>query len=139
MKNRIAALSLAMLLLLTGCASAAESAPDEVGSPQQASSTPEESPEPLAAESAAPAATDADAAFLAYVRDTLLPETQIPNATDEQLIEAGHEACAQLESGTPLESVRVVEGETAHPSTGAFYDSSAIMGGAILNYCPEFA
>lgn len=127
-----------IVLGLTGCAGTPESTGDERATPA-ASTTPTDSPEPLAAEGGTLGTTDADTKFLAYVRGALLPETQIPNATDEQLIEAGHEACGQLESGVALEDVRVVDGETAHPSTGAYYDSSAIMGGAILSYCPEFA
>ncbi|MEW2011413.1 DUF732 domain-containing protein [Microbacterium sp. NPDC078814] len=76
--------------------------------------------------------------FLAYVRDNLLPETQIPNATDEQLIAAGHEACEQLESGVAAEDVRVVDGEKPHETTGYFYDSIAIRSGAVRSFCPEF-
>ena len=127
-------------LVLTGCAGVAPAPGDERTAPVVTEPAPPvESAAPLRAETAAPEVSDADTAFLAYVRRTVLPETQIPNATDQQLIDAGHEACHQLASGVALEDVRVVDGETAHPSTGAFYDTSAIMGGAILNYCPEFA
>lgn len=133
-----AALAVVFALTLTGCAGTPESAGDERPAPSASESTaPSATPEPLEAEMPANA-DDPDAKFLAYVRDTLLPDTQIPNATDAQLIEAGHEACRQLESGTPHEEVRVVDGETPHPSTGYHYDTSAIMGGAVLSYCPQF-
>ena len=135
---KILALAAVLLLTLIGCAGSVEDAPSE---PQGSSqSTPTESTAPLVAETpVAPTVDAADAAFLEYVRENVLPETQIPNATDEQLIAAGHDACEQLESGVALENVRVVDGETPHPSTSAYYDTSAIMGGAILSYCPEFS
>lgn len=139
---KVTAVVLAALvaLALAGCAGPSETAGDERTAPATTESpAPAATAIPLSAEEPPTQADSADAAFLTYVRGALLPETQIPNATDAQLIDAGHEACRQLEAGTPLENVRVVEGETAHPSTGAFYDSSAIMGGAILSYCPEFA
>ena len=135
---KILALMAVLLLALTGCAGTPDTAPSQ---PQDSSqSTPAESTAPLVAEApVAPTVDAADAAFLEYVRENVLPETQIPNATDAQLIAAGHDACAQLESGVALENVRVVDGETPHPSTSAYYDTSAIMGGAILSYCPEFS
>lgn len=140
MKKVTATLAVLLALTLTGCATGSENAADERTAPSASeSAAPEETSAPLTAEEPADEADSPDAKFLEYVRGALLPETQIGNATDEQLIEAGHEACEQLAAGTALEDVRVVEGETAHPSTGAYYDTSAIMGGAILNYCPEFA
>lgn len=140
MKKVTAALAVLLALTLTGCASATGNAAEERTAPVATETvTPEETPAPLVAEEPAPEASGPDAKFLEYVRGAILPETQIGNATDQQLIDAGHEACRQLEAGTALEDVRVVEGETAHPSTGAYYDTSAIMSGAILNYCPQFA
>jgi hypothetical protein len=139
-KVTAAVLAALVVVALTGCAGSAPGAGDERAAPAATeSATPVESAVPLSAEAAAPEISDADTVFLAYVRKTLLPDTQIPNATDQQLIDAGHEACRQLETGVALEDVRVVEGETAHPSTGAFYDTSAILSGAILSYCPTFA
>jgi hypothetical protein len=139
-KKPVAALAVLLALTLTGCASATGNAAEEVTAPVVTeTAAPEETPAPLVAEEPANEASGPDAKFLEYVRGAILPETQIGNATDQQLIDAGHEACRQLEAGTALEDVRVVEGEIAHPSTGAYYDTSAIMGGAILNYCPQFA
>lgn len=135
-----AALAVLLALTLTGCAGGSDNAADERTAPAVSeSAAPDETAAPLTAEEPADEADTPDSKFLEYVRGALLTETQIGNATDEQLIEAGHEACEQLAAGTALEDVRVVEGETAHPSTGAFYDTSAILSGAILNYCPEFA
>lgn len=132
MKIRIALLSAALLLALTGCAHSPANAGDERTAPVAT-----ESSAPLTAETTEPEISDADVQFLTYVRENLLPETQVANAADQQLIEAGHEACRQLESGVALEDVRVVEGETAHPTTGAFYDSIAIRSGAEIAYCPN--
>lgn len=130
MPKRIAAALALLALTLTGC----------TGTPDSAPSEPEavvvESPAPLVAEES-PAVHSTDAAFLAYVRENLLPETQIPNATDEQLIAAGHDACDQLAAGTASEDVRVVDGEQAHEVTGFYYDSIAIRNGASRTFCPD--
>lgn len=140
MTHRAAAVAaLVLVFALAGCSGANETAPTSSGPAPSLSATPSETPETLTAEKPnAEAPADADAKFLAHVRDNVLPETQIPNATDEQLIAAGHDACDQLAAGTAYENVRVVENETPHPSTGGYYDTSAIMGGAVLYYCPEF-
>lgn len=129
-----------LLLGLAGCAAPDGSPAAETTAPETSEpAAPTTSPDPLAAETpdASSTGADSDEGFLDYVRDNLLPETQIPNATDEQLIAAGHEACKQLESGVALEDVRVVEGEAAHETTGYFYDSIAIRDGAIRSYCPD--
>lgn len=100
----------------------------------------EETPAPLVADTEAPEGNEADAIYLEWVHgqiETLGETSQITDASDEQLIAAGHEACGQLDAGTAYEDVRVVDGETAHPVNGAYYSSSAIMNGAILAYCEE--
>lgn len=140
MKTRIAAIA-ALGLLLTGCAGGTDTDAKsrEITQATQAAPDATESAAPLVAETpSAPTMDDTDATFLEYVRDKLLPETQIPNATDEQLIAAGHDACEQLENGTKLEDVRVVDGEKPH-ANGAYYDTSAIMNAALVTYCPGAA
>lgn len=117
------------VLMLTGCANTA---------PTDADETPAETPAPLVAETPATAiADDADAAFLTYVREHLPTNTQIPDATDEQLIAAGQNACDQMRAGTAPGDVRVVDGEQPNDS-GYYLDSSAIMNGAVTALCPEF-
>ena len=92
-------------------------------------------------ETPAPEATDvaeADAAFLAYVEQETpdFTETVLPSMTDEELIAAGHEGCELMRVGTPLEEIRLVEGE--QPTDAGYYlDTSAIFNGALYNYCPE--
>lgn len=126
-----------LLIALTGCSGGTDSAGEQRTAPTTSESeTPEESAAPLTAETADPETTDADEVFLAYVRDVLVPQSQITDATDQQLIDAGHEACAQLEAGVAYEDVRVVEGE--QPLNDTYYDSSAVMNGAITAYCSEY-
>lgn len=133
---------IAAALMLTGCgaqtdAPTNDAAPVESSAPVETNAPePDVTPEPLIAETAAPKDDDADTIFLAYVRAELPPKTSIPNATDEQLIDAGHDACAQIAAGTPYEDVRVVQGEIPAPS-GSYLDTSAIMNGAVTAYCPE--
>lgn len=136
MQKRTAALTVLLALTLSGCAGGPESAPSE---PVEVAESAAETVAPLVAEEPDQLTSEdaSDEQFLAYVRDNLLPETQVPNATDEQLIAAGRDACEQLESGVAYEDVRVVEGEQPH-SNGNYYDSSAIMNGAVSYYCTEY-
>lgn len=137
-RTTIAAIAAVALLTLTGCAESAGNATAE-GSTVEASSpvSPIETPEPLVAESpGAPAPDEADAQFLELVRGELLPGSGIRNATDQQLIAAGHEGCDQVKAGVPLEDIRLVEGEEA-TSTGYYMDTSALFLGAQQVYCPD--
>jgi hypothetical protein len=131
MPKRIAALAAVLVLTLSGCAGAAEDAGDVSPAPSAS-----ESAAPLTAETPDDPADD-DEAFLAYVRENLAPATQIPDATDAQLIAAGEQACEQLESGVAHGDVRVVDGEVPN-GADIYADSSAIMNGAVLTYCPAF-
>lgn len=131
-RTSIAALTAVLLLTLTGCAETAGNASEERVAPAAVEST-----EPLAAaEPTAEPTEDADAAFLQYVVAELPPATSIADASDEQLIAAGHEACEQANAGVAWEEIRLVEGEQPTPN-GDYLDSSAILNGALYNYCPE--
>lgn len=89
---------------------------------------------PLPTAEAPAAQPTGTAPYLDYVRSHLQSDTGIRNATDEQLIAAGHEACRQLDAGVHLQDVRVVQGEK--PSRSGYYmDSSAIMNGAVSFIC----
>lgn len=139
-KTAVAVVAALLAVTLSGCGDdSATSSEESAGVQSRSQSVETETPEPLASEVEAESETpsEADAKFLAYVRDNLLPQTQIPDASDEELISAGHEACEQLDAGTAFEDVRVVDGEQAHEN-GAFYDTSAIMNGAIVAYCPKY-
>lgn len=135
----VAALAAVLTLALAGCAAGADATGSATGnadtavqqSPEQA---PVESSAPLVAE--APGLDGDDQRFLDYVRSELLPETQIGDASDTSLVEAGHQACEQVLSGVAPEDVRVVEGET--PAISGYYmDSLTIRNGAQVIYCPE--
>lgn len=92
--------------------------------------------EPLTAET--PTAGEPDTvAFIAMVRSRLATfNTQIPNATDEQLLAAGLAGCERILSGEGVEGMSVITDEA--PGTGGyFYDSNAIIAGAMIHLCPE--
>lgn len=126
-----------LLIALAGCAGEADSAGEESAAPVvSASATPEESAAPLVAETADPDSTDADRIFLEYVDAALQPDTQIADAADASLIDAGHQACEQILAGVPIEDVRVIEGETPNAS-GYYADSSNVRNAAQVAYCPE--
>lgn len=126
--------AVAGVLLLAGCsAPTGEIVTTTIPSAEHPSSEAEASA-PLVAE--APAAPEADdAAYLEYVRENLLPETQIPNATDEQLLAAGNDACTRIAGGEDAAGMVVVEGEQPWEN-GYYYDSIAIIGGATQFICP---
>lgn len=126
-----------LLIALTGCAGGVESAGDESTAPVVSeSATPEETAAPLTAETIDPGTSDADQIFLEYVDASLQPDTQIADAADSSLIDAGHNACEQIHSGVPIEDVRVIDGETPNAS-GYYADSSSIRNAAQVAYCPE--
>lgn len=130
-----AALALLAALTLTGCAGATSS-PSDDGSMMSRSTS--ETEAPLTAEPTSEPETGSDQAYLVQLRQALEGSggNSIPDATDEQLIEAGQDACEQMAAGTALEEVRVVEDE---PETGVgFKDSLRIAAVAAQHFCTEF-
>lgn len=112
---------------------ASDTAPETVAASEPAAS---ETAPPLVAETAGPVTADeADAKYLEFVRGDLPINTSIPNATDEQLIAGGHEACEQLLAGVDSESIRLIEGE--EPVNGYYMDSASMITGGRYFYCPE--
>ncbi|MFK4789855.1 DUF732 domain-containing protein [Microbacterium sp. ZW T5_56] len=133
----------ALVLALTACsggtepeanAGTADATPITIAEPTTEASTATETVPPLVAET--PSAATADADYLAFVRGDLVPNTGIRNATDEQLIAAGHDACDQIWAGAAAGDLRLVEGEEPQPS-GYFADSGSIVTGALNFYCRE--
>lgn len=124
----IAATAAVLLLALTGCTGTPASTSS--GLPVMSDSAtqwPTASPEPLVAETQQPAAASGDEQFLKDVRKALTNgrQTQIPNASDEQLIKAGRDACAASASGTPDGQISVVQGESA--GDGSLRDTDIIL------------
>ena len=142
MKRASIAVAVLVALTLTGCAGTgggtSDGSTERVNTASEEATTAPETSEPLVAETpgATDAGSDADEGFLKYVHDELPPNTTIGDASDEQLIAAGHEACEQVESGVAWEDIRLVEGEEPTP-TGYYMDTSAILNGALYNYCPD--
>lgn len=137
MKRGLVAAGAAALLLLTGCTSTVTSETVEVtpgasGTYSDGDTTVEV--QPLTAES--PAATDGEAAFLDAVRANLRPNNVIPNATDEQLLTAGQEACERRAAGEASDTISVIDGE--EPNVGGYYvDSGVIITAARATICPD--
>lgn len=134
---RIAVTAL-ILVSLTGCTSTDDGAGTEpVGFANvQQDATP--MPEPLVAETPGAESTVDEADFLAEARSRFTTATQIPDATDEQLIEAGWAACAYLEAGNNPDDLTVIEGETRNlGEDGYFMDSAAIATAAVMHLCTD--
>lgn len=126
----IAATAALLLLALTGCTGSPASTSSRMPVMSDgATQFPTNTPKPLVAETQAPAAASGDAQYLKDVRKALTNgrQTQIPNASDEQLIKAGHDACAAVAAGTPEAKVTVIEGETFDDNWGGYMDSSIIL------------
>lgn len=142
-KVTAAAAALVLVLALAGCGDDGGDASDrnnaaDAGADRSTSApdTPSASPEPLVAES--PDTSDPEELFLAEARARLFglgSATTIPNATDEQLLVAGHEACAALIAETPFTDVSVISGEER--VQGSYLDSAAIASAGLLYLCPE--
>lgn len=108
-------------------------APDETPGP-----APTESTEPLVAEDETETliSDDVEAAYLLDIRARLARiESQIPNATDEQLIAVGYTACELIAAGESGEDTSLIEGET-RSIHGYFADSGAILTAAAMSLCP---
>ncbi|CAN7267826.1 DUF732 domain-containing protein [Microbacterium foliorum] len=122
MKRVSIAAAVLVALTLTGCA----------GTPDKAA---DESAAPLVAESPAEVEGGDEATYLEDVRAALPSTTVIPDATDEQLLEAGWEACERREAGEPGDDISVIEGEERN-DYGIYLDSQAIVGAARQTLCP---
>lgn len=88
--------------------------------------------EPLTA--ATPAAADGEAVFLDTVRAKLRPDNVIPDATDEQLLEAGREACEKIATTENTNTISVIEGEQPN-GLGSYRDSNVIVSAARASLC----
>ncbi|WP_091232657.1 DUF732 domain-containing protein [Microbacterium sp. 3J1] len=128
----VAGLALLGALTLAGCSGATDTTSDGQQSTETAA--------PLTAETAEPepeGAVSPDAQYLTDVRTALTNgrETTIPNATDEQLVQAGQDACEQLAAGTPEADVRVVDGEQLDEQMGDYRESMIIVAIASKHLC----
>lgn len=133
MNKPIAALALLLALTLTGCASATGNAAEERTAPAVV-----ETVEPLVAESptAEPEAASPEPEFITLVRDSLPANTLIPDATDEQLIAAGTEACERLRAGETSDTITLIDGEQKN-GADIYADSGAIITSARLTLCTD--
>lgn len=128
----LATLVIVATLALAGCSAPAD---DDASTAPAASST----PQTLVAEqtTAATQPESTDSLYLADVRKALTNgrETTIPDATDEQLVAAAHDACEQAAGGATEATVQVIEGEPFDADWGAYRDSATILIQAQKYYC----
>lgn len=142
MKRTAALLAIGVALFLTGCTATPASAPSSgTGDATAArSSTSGPSAAPLVAETPSAPGGEGTAGFLDKVRDRLAKlDSQIPNASDEQLISAGQEACDRLRAGESTDLMSVIDGEQRSGANhdGYYYDSNAIIMAAQLKLCRD--
>lgn len=135
------AMAAVIVLGLTGCSGAVEEPTAEPRGLVQSvpSETPDDSetPEPLVAETLSADATPEEL-FVVEARERLAglgTASTIPNATDEQLITGGHQACEELTAGTPFNDVTVIDGEER--SQGSYLDSAVIATAGLLHFCQD--
>ena len=134
-RTALAAATAAVLLLLTGCTATEQPGPD-ASEAVASSAAPAASEAPLVAETPTATADGGEAAFLAEVRANLRPDNVIPNATDEQLLKAGREACDRRAAGEPSQTMSVIDGEQANVA-GNYLDSGVIITAARRNLCVD--
>lgn len=133
MKRTAAAAAIATaLLLLAGCSAGTQEnvtlISEPVGSPAPSSAA------PLTAQTPEATAQGGEAAFLEEVRADLRPDNVIPDATDEQLLAAGEEACERLAAGETGDTISVIDGE--QKDAGGYYrDSGQIVTAAAMTIC----
>ncbi|MCW2165410.1 hypothetical protein B0I12_002565 [Microbacterium hydrothermale] len=134
-RTALAVAAATALLLLAGCTSSTTTetvtvTPGAAGTYSDGDTTVEV--QPLTAET--PAVADDEAVFLDTVRAKLRPDNVIPSATDEQLLAAGEEACAEIAAGTPTDQLSVIDGEPTN-ALGTFSDSAVIVTAAATTIC----
>ena len=136
-KVTAAVAALLLAFTLTGCGD--DTTPAESNEARGFADTApaDETATPTPAETlSAPPSDEVEVAYVAYVRGKLLANTQIPDATDEQLIDAGRRACDILDSGTNPDDLTVIDGEErAGGEGGYFQDSATIATGARMYLC----
>ncbi|WP_295104755.1 DUF732 domain-containing protein, partial [uncultured Microbacterium sp.] len=100
-----------------------------------------ESAAPLAAQEASEGTsevtTDGEEGFLAAFRE--IQQTYpsvIPDATDEQLLAAGYEACERLAAGEVSTDISLIDGEEKNAQSEMYLDSVSIIGAAVPHLCP---
>lgn len=133
MKKVTGALAVLLALTLTGCAGGAEEESGERPAPVAS-----ESAAPLVAETptAEPSLPSVESEFVALVRESLPANTLIPNATDDQLIAAGNEACERLRAGETSDTITLIDGEQKN-GADIYADSGAIITSARLTLCTD--
>ncbi|AZH78337.1 MULTISPECIES: DUF732 domain-containing protein [Microbacterium] len=122
-----------LLVGLTGCTGTTPSAGNESTAPAASEPAP---PHVTESPTAEPEASDAEAAFLALVGESLPVETIIPDVTDAQLLAAGQEACDRLRAGEVPDTMSLIEGEQKNDAD-IYADSSAIISSARLTLCTD--
>lgn len=133
-----AALAVLFALALTGCAGSDEPPASDSERPlvMETASPEATSPSPLTAVEE-PVFSDLDEAFLFEIKKRSDVAT-IANATDAQLLEAGHTACEALALDPDVANLRLVENETPRDD-GRYFESQVIGTHATMVLCPEFA
>lgn len=132
MKRITIAAAVLVALTLTGCAGVADNAADERTAP---SST--EPAAPLVAQEPSQDSSADEAAFLQAFRDIQTTYASvIPDATDEQLLDAGYAACERLAAGEASTDITLIEGEERNAQSEMYLDSVSIVGAAVPHLCP---
>lgn len=137
MPNRTTAIAATVFLLfaLTGCGGTVDAATPS----SPVASAPAEVVETVAPLTAveAPTFTDLDAQYLFEIRKRSDVAT-IANATDQQLVDAGHAACEALAINPDIEALRLIDGEVPRDD-GRHFESAVIGTHATMVLCPEYA
>lgn len=143
MPKRTTAIAAVVVLLfaLTGCGEETATPADEP-KPFAAPLTATEAPETPAPDgdlvASEPDGAANEAAFLSFVRTRMSSfPTQIPDATDEQLLAAASEACDRIREGEDVDRMSVIQDEKPSEVGAYYFDSNAIIAGAQMHLCAD--
>lgn len=122
------------LIALTGCAGGTDSAGGGGAAPAVSDTA-----APLVAETPDETMVEedkAEEAFLAAFREIQTTYASvIPDATDQQLLDAGYEACERLAAGEASTDISLIEGEERNAQSEMYLDSVSIVGAAAPHLC----
>ncbi|MDR6867538.1 hypothetical protein J2Y69_002142 [Microbacterium resistens] len=123
-----------LLLTLTGCASTPTGTAGETTAPGASTPSPTATVAPLTV-APAPPPSDVEATFLFELRKRTDMQVVV-DASDEQLLAAGHAACDALAVTPDIDALRLVEGEV--PRDNGRYFTSVVIGTHAQTFmCPE--
>lgn len=134
MKRPAAITSLALVLALTGCG-AGETPVVEHTPTAAATSTSPDAPFTLLPYDPTEATLPPEEWDSTFLKEVRLRFTGMASTADSDLLAAGHEACRQMDEGTPINKTNLIEGQAEDRDSPAGWNGNVIAQWGAQIYC----